>query len=281
MEDAMAKSQSEKAADFAALHAAPGCFVIPNPWDRGSARMLAGLGFKALTTTSAGYARSLGVADYRAGRESVLAHIRDLADATDLPLAADLEDGFGPRPQDCADTIRLSAEAGLVGGSIEDATGDRNTPIRDVGEAAERIRAAAEAARALSFRFLLVGRAENYLHGRPDLADTIARLQAYQEAGADVLYAPGLRSAEDIREVCRSVDRPVNVLSGPSMLSVPELSLLGVKRVSVGALLHSAALSGFLAAAREMSELGTFTFANTVASGREIDRLMAEGAAAP
>src|SRR5690606_8069544 len=167
-----------------ALHKAPGCFVIPNPWDPGSARILAGLGFKALTTTSAGYARSIGFPDYNAGRENVMAHIRALAPAIDIPLAADLEDGFVPKPEDCAETIRQGAEAGLVGGSIEDFTGDRGDPIYPVEQAAERVRAAAEAAKKLPFKFMLCGRAENYLHGRQDLADTIRRLQAYQEAGA-------------------------------------------------------------------------------------------------
>ncbi len=272
------KSQFEKAQAFAALHAT-GCFVIPNPWDRGSARVLAALGFQALTTTSAGYARSLGVSDYNAGRDHVLAHVRDLAPATDLPLAADLENGFGHRPEDCAETIRLSAEAGLVGGSIEDATGEADT-IYEIAAAADRIRAAAEAARALPFKFMLVARCENHLHGRNDLKDTIARLQAYQEAGADVLYAPGLSTAEEIGEVCRSVDRPVNVVGGlgANPLSVEALAALGVRRVSAGSFLHSAAMTGFIRASEEL-RAGTFGFVGSLVSGREVDGLLVSGAA--
>ncbi len=270
------KSQFEKAEAFAAMHAA-GCFVIPNPWDRGSARLLAGLGFQALTTTSAGYARSLGVADYKAGRDHVLAHVRDLEPATDLPLAADLENGFGHRPEDCAETIRLGAEAGLAGGSIEDATGEAE-PIYELAAATDRIRAAAEAARGLPFRFMLVARCENYLHGRRDLKDTIARLQAYQEAGADVLYAPGLSTAEEIGEVCRSVDRPVNVLGGLGVnpLPVVQLAELGVRRVSVGSLLHSAATTAFVKASEEI-KAGTFGFVGDLTAGSAFDGLLDAG----
>ncbi len=270
------KTQIEKARDFVALHDS-GCFVLPNPWDRGSARLLAALGFKALTTTSAGYARSLGVSDYNAGRDHVLAHVRDLADATDLPLAADLENGFGHRPEDCADTIRLGAEAGLVGGSIEDASGEDAAPIYDIAHAADRIRAAADAAKALPFRFMLVARCENYLHGRYDLADTITRLQAYQEAGADVLYAPGLSTAEDIAAVCRAVDRPVNIVGGLGAhpLSVSELAALGVRRVSLGSWLHSAAMTAFVRAAEEARD--TFAFVGNVIPGSEFDQLLEAG----
>jgi len=269
------KTQAEKAAEFAALHDS-GCFVIPNPWDRGTARMLAAMGFKALTTTSAGHARSLGVPDYNAGRDHVLAHVRDLADATDLPLAADLENGFGHAPEDCAETIRLGAEAGLVGGSIEDSTGDDRV-IYDIAEAAERMRAAAEAAKSLPFKFMLVGRAENYLQGRRDLKDTIARLQAYQEAGADVLYAPGLSTVADIAAVCREVDRPVNVLGGigPKPLSVSELGALGVRRVSVGNWLHSAAMTAFITAAKDLS----FGYVGDLVSGGELNQMLKAGAA--
>ncbi len=269
------KTQAEKAAEFAAMHDS-GCFVIPNPWDRGTARMLAALGFKALTTTSAGYARSLGVPDYNAGRDHVLAHIRDLADATDLPLAADLENGFGHAPDVCAETIRLSAEAGLVGGSIEDSTGDDRV-IYDIAEAADRMRAAAEAAQALPFKFMLVGRAENYLQGRRDLKDTIARLQAYQEAGADVLYAPGLATVADIAAVCREVDRPVNVLGGlgPKPLSVKELAALGVRRVSLGSWLHSAAMTAFAHAAKDES----FGYIADLIGGGDHNKLLSAGAA--
>ena len=275
----MAKTQAQKAADFEALHKAPGCFVIPNPWDPGSARILAGLGFKALTTTSAGYARSIGVTDYKAGRDNVIEHIRLMAPAIDIPLAADLEDGFGPKPQDCAETIRLGAEAGLVGGSIEDFTGDRANPIYETAKAAERVRAAAEAANKLPFKFMLCARAENYLNGRPDLADTIKRLQAYQEAGADVLFAPGLSTAEDIRTVCSSLDRPFNIMRGPrnELLSVDQLAELGVKRVSLGGLMQAAAMTGFINAAKELAG-GTFGFTKSMVPGTEIDGLLNKGA---
>jgi len=267
------KSQAQKATEFAALHQS-GCFVIPNPWDRGTARMLAGLGFKALTTTSAGYARSIGVTDYKVGRDQILAHCRDLADATDLPLAADLEDGFGDAPENCAETIRLSAEAGLVGGSIEDWSGAAGT-FYDIEAAADRIRAAAEAARSLGFPFQLVARCENYLRGRPDFADTVRRLQAYQEAGADVLYAPCLSTAEEFAALLREVDRPVNALGGmgKAPLTVSELAALGVRRISHGSLLHSEAMTAFLKAATDE----TFGFVAGLTSGGELDRLLIAG----
>jgi 2-methylisocitrate lyase-like PEP mutase family enzyme len=275
------KSQTQKAADFEALHKAPGCFVIPNPWDPGSARILAGLGFKALTTTSAGYARSIGFPDYNAGRENVMAHIRAMAPAIDIPLAADLEDGFGPKPEDCAETIRQGAEAGLVGGSIEDFTGDRGDPIYPIEKAAERVRAAAEAARKLPFKFMLCARAENYLNGRQDLADTIQRLQAYQEAGADVLFAPGLNTSEEIRAVCRAIDRPFNIVRGPrkEMLTVAQVGELGVKRISTGGMMHAAAMSAMIAAAKEMGSSGTFEFTKAMSFAGEIDPLLTKGAA--
>lgn len=276
----MAKSQAEKAAAFEALHKAPGVFVIPNPWDPGSARMLAGLGFKALTTTSAGYARSIGFPDYNAGRESVMAHIRVMAPMVDVPLAADLEDGFGPKPEDCAETIRQGAAAGLVGGSIEDFTGDRSNPIYSIEEAADRVRAAAEAARKLPFKFMLCARAENYLHGRADLGDTIQRLQAYQEAGADVLFAPGLNTSEEVREVCRSIDRPFNIMRGPrkETLTVEQVGALGVKRISTGGMMHAAAMSAMIGAAKEMLEPGTFEFTKAMPFAGEIDALLTKGA---
>lgn len=277
----MAASQADKAAAFEALHKAPGVFVIPNPWDPGSARLLAGLGFKALTTTSAGYARSIGFPDYNAGRENVMAHIRAMAPMIDIPLAADLEDGFGPRPEDCAETIRQGAEAGLVGGAIEDFTGDRTNPIYGIAEAADRIRAAAEAARMLPFKFMLCARAENYLNGRPDLADTIARLQAYQEAGADVLFAPGLNTSEEVREVCRSIDRPFNIVRGPrkEQLPVEQVGALGVKRISTGGMMHAVAMSAMIGAAKEMLGPGTFEFTKAMPHAGEIDALLGKGAA--
>ena len=275
------KTQGQKAEAFEALHKAPGCFVIPNPWDPGSARILAGLGFKALTTTSAGYARSIGFPDYNAGRENVMAHIRAIAPMVDVPLAADLEDGFGPKPEDCAETIRQGAEAGLVGGSIEDFTGDRGDPIHDISAAADRVRAAAEAARKLPFKFMLCARAENYLNGRQDLVDTIKRLQAYQEAGADVLFAPGLNTADEVREVCRSIDRPFNIVRGPrkEMMTVEQVGALGVKRISTGGMMHAVAMSAMIGAAKEMAETGTFTFTSAMPHAGEIDALLKDGAA--
>jgi len=277
----MAASQADKAAAFEALHNAPGVFVIPNPWDPGSARLLAGLGFKALTTTSAGYARSIGFPDYNAGRENVMAHIRAMAPVIDIPLAADLEDGFGPKPEDCAETIRQGAAAGLVGGSIEDFTGDRANPIYSIAEAADRIRAAAEAARNLPFKFMLCARAENYLNGRPDLADTIARLQAYQEAGADVLFAPGLNTSEEVREVCRSINRPFNIVRGPrkEQLTVEQVGALGVKRISTGGMMHAVAMSAMIGAAKEMLGPGAFEFSKAMPHAGEIDALLGKGAA--
>lgn len=273
------KTQATKAAEFAALHEA-GCFVIPNPWDVGSARILAGLGFAALTTTSAGFARSAGVPDYNVTRDQVMAHVRELSAATDLPLAADLENGFGPNPEDCAETIRQGAAAGLVGGSIEDSSGQAADPILGFDLAVERIRAAAEAARGLPFKFMLVARAENYLYGRGDLGDTIRRLQAYQAAGADVLYAPGLATAEDIRTVCAEVDRPVNVLCGfgGATHSVAALAELGVRRISLGSWLHSLAMTALVDAAKAM-QAGNFGFTGTVLAGSELNRLLKTGAA--
>jgi len=269
------RSQAEKAADFRALHDRKGAFIIPNPWDAGTARILAHLGFEALATTSAGYAFSIGKKDNAVGRDAMMEHVSAIVAATDLPVSADLENGFGDRPETVAETFRLAAATGLAGGSVEDSTGRREEPLYELGLAAERVRAAVEAARALPFRFTVTGRAENYLVGRPDLADTIQRLQAYQEAGADVLYAPGLRSREDIATVARSVDRPVNVVMGLQgvQLSLAELAEIGVKRVSVGSALSRAALGAFLRAAREMREHGTFTFAEDAMSFRDINAL--------
>jgi 2-methylisocitrate lyase-like PEP mutase family enzyme len=268
-------TQTEKARAFQILHQGEGAFIIPNPWDVGTARLLAHMGFKALATTSMGYAFSIGKRDNTVGRDQIMAHIAKIASATDLPVSADLENGFDDAPEPVAGTIRLAAAAGVVGGSIEDATGHADRPIYEKEHAAERIRAAAEAARSLPFTFMLTGRAENYLHGRPDLKDTISRLQAYQEAGADVLYAPGLATRDDIAAVVSSVDRPVNALMGLQgvLLSLAELSALGVKRVSVGSSLCRAALGAFLRAAREMREHGTFTFANEAVSSREITEI--------
>jgi 2-methylisocitrate lyase-like PEP mutase family enzyme len=275
----MPATQAEKAERFQALHAQPGAFVIPNPWDAGTARILTALGFQALTTTSAGLAFTLGRRDGQAGRDETLANAKAIVDATDLPVAADLENGFGHGPEAAAETIRLAGEVGLVGGSIEDASGDPHRPIYDLQHAVERMAAAVEAARALPFPFVLVGRAENYLHGRPDLDDTIRRLQAYEAAGADALYAPGLTRAEDIRTVCASVGKPVNVLMGMKgpTFNVDELAALGVKRISVGSALSRAALGGFVRAAREIREQGTFRFADEALPFAEVNAMMAEG----
>jgi 2-methylisocitrate lyase-like PEP mutase family enzyme len=258
-------TQAEKAAAFQALHQRAEAFVIANPWDAGTARILTGLGFSALSTTSAGLAFTLGRRDGTAAvsREEALANAKSIVEATHLPVAADLENGYGHAPEAAAETIRLAAAAGLVGGSIEDATGDEAHPIYDFNQAVERIAAAVAAARALPFPFMLVARAENYLHGRPDLDDTIRRLQAFEAAGAEVLYAPGLIRAEDIRKVCASVRKPVNVLmgiKGAPPLSVVQLGALGVRRVSLGSGFSRAALTAFVHAAREVRDDGTFTF---------------------
>jgi 2-methylisocitrate lyase-like PEP mutase family enzyme len=256
-------SQAEKGRAFRALHARDRAFIIPNPWDPGTARLLATLGFEALATTSAGYAFSRGVPDGEIARDEMLAHIADIVAATDLPVSADLENGFGDAPETAAETIRLAAATGLAGGSIEDVARPPDNRIYDLAHAADRVRAAVESARTLPATFTLTARAENFLHGRPDLADTIARLQAFQEAGADVLYAPGLRTAEEIATVVRSVDRPVNVVMGLQgvQLDLATLSSIGVKRVSVGSALSRAALGAFLRAATEMRDHGTFAFA--------------------
>ncbi len=268
-------TQAAKASAFRALHQRDRAFVIPNPWDIGTARLLAHLGFEALATTSAGFAFSIGRPDSAVGRDEMIAHVGALASASDLPVSADLENGYGDEPRAAAETIRLAAGAGAVGGSIEDATGRAEDPIYELQAAAERVRAAAEAARSLPFPFTLTGRAENFLWGRPDLPDTIRRLQAYQDAGADVLYAPGLTRKEDITEVVRSVDRPVNVIMGLQgvQLSVADLSAMGVRRISVGSALSRAALGAFLRAAREMHDRGTFTFAADAANYRDLNAM--------
>jgi 2-methylisocitrate lyase-like PEP mutase family enzyme len=259
-------SQSEKAAQFQALHQRPEVFVVANPWDAGTARILTGLGFSALSTTSAGLAFTLGRRDGTASvsRAEALANARSIVDATALPVAADLENGYGHSPEEAAETIRLAAEtAGLVGGSIEDATGDPGHPIYDFNHAVERIAAAAAAARALPFPFMLVARAENYLHDRPDLDDTIRRLQAFEAAGAEVLYAPGITAIDDIRTLCTAVSKPVNVLMGirgAPLLSVQQLGALGVRRISIGSGFSRAALTAFVHAAREVINNGTFFF---------------------
>jgi 2-methylisocitrate lyase-like PEP mutase family enzyme len=265
-------TQAEKGTAFRALHQRDRAFIIPNPWDVGSARLLAHMGFEALATTSMGYAFSVGKTDGAVGRDEMITHVGDMAAGTDLPVSADLENCYADEPEAAAETIRLAAAAGVVGGSIEDATGRPEQPIYEFAQAVDRVRAASAAARSLPFTFTLTARAENYLHGRPDLKDTIKRLQAFQGAGADVLYAPGLRSKEDIAAVLSSVDRPVNVLMGLQgvLLSLDELSALGARRISVGSALQRTALGAFLRGAKEMLDKGTFTFANEAANPKEI-----------
>ena len=265
--------QQQRNARFRALHERPGTFIIPNPWDVGTARILASLGFEALATTSAGLAHSLGVRDGMVSREEALAHCRVIVEASDLPVSADLEKGFGDTPEDVADTIRDAAATGLAGCSIEDHTNRRDAPIFEFNLAVERIQAASEAKRELPHDFVLTARCENFLWGRPDLDDTIKRLQAFESAGADVLYAPGLHDLETIRTVCASITKPVNVvmeMPGTTFV-VSELADVGVKRVSVGSALSRAAFGTFVRAAKEMKEYGTFTFASDAIGFSELE----------
>jgi len=268
-------TQRQKAEHFRALHARDEAFIIPNPWDRGGARLLEQAGFEALATTSAGCAFSLGLQDNQVGRERMLAHVAELAAATDLPLSVDLENGFGHDPETVADTIRMTAEAGAVGGSIEDATGDPAHPLYALDHAVARIRAAVQAARALPFPFTLTARAENFLVGKPDLDDAIVRLRAYQEAGADVLYAPGLRTLEQIEAVLHAVDRPLNVLA-TAAFDRDMLSKMGVRRISVGGALTRAAYGALLRAIEEMRERGGFTYFNDAVPHGELQRRFAQ-----
>jgi 2-methylisocitrate lyase-like PEP mutase family enzyme len=272
-------TQTDNGRAFRALHERDRAFIIPNPWDAGTARLLAHMGFEALATTSAGYAFSAAKTDYGVDRDEMIAHVGVIARATELPVSADLENCWAETPEGVAETIRMAAATGVVGGSIEDTTNRPGDPIFEIAEAVERVRAAVEAARALPFPFTLTARAENYLWDRRDLKDTILRLQAFQEAGADVLYAPGLSTAEDIAAVVRSVDRPVNVLMGlvGVQLSFDELSKLGVRRVSVGSALTRAAFGAFLRAAEEMKAHGTFTFSETAANYRSLNDIFSEG----
>ncbi|HEV2056923.1 MAG TPA: isocitrate lyase/phosphoenolpyruvate mutase family protein [Methylomirabilota bacterium] len=270
---------AEKSAAFRALHARPGAFVIPNPWDAGTARLLASLGFEALATTSLGLANTLGRADGTGAvsRDEVLANCRAIAGATDLPVNADLENCYADEPDAAAGMIRLAAEAGVVGGSIEDATGDPLNPIYDFELAVERVRAAVEVARSLPTPFMLTARAENFLHGRRDLDDTIRRLRAFEAAGAEVLYAPGLRDLASIRTVTAAVGKPVNVVmsaADPS-ITVAQLAEAGVKRISVGGALSRLALAAFLKGAREMKEQGSFTYMRDTVPSAELRQTFA------
>ena len=272
----MPTSQSDKAARFRALHQGAGAFVIPNPWDAGSARILAGLGFQALATSSGASAGILGRRDGKVRRDEVLAQCRGIVDATDLPVAADLEKGFGDAPAVAAETIRLAAEVGLVGGSIEDATGDKDKPLFDIGQATERVAAAVEAARALGFPFTLTARAENFLRGNPSLDDTIKRLQAFEKAGADVLFAPGLPDLASVRAVCAAVTKPFNFMVGirGKSFTVAELEAAGVKRISLATSLYRAAMSGLVDAAREVKDKGTFGYVDRTMATPELNGFM-------
>ena len=252
--------QAERAEQFLALHSGERPLLIPNPWDIGSARLFESMGFEALATTSSGFAMTLGRLDGSVSREEAIAHAASIAGATGLPVSADLENCFADDPAGVAETLRLAGEAGLAGASIEDADRDRDDPVYELGLATERVAAAAEAAHAGEARFVLTARAENHLYGAGDLADTIARLQAYQEAGADVLYAPGLSDLEEIRRLVDSVERPVNVLARPHGPSVGELASAGVSRVSVGGAFAFAALGAAVEAARELIEEGTYGY---------------------
>jgi 2-methylisocitrate lyase-like PEP mutase family enzyme len=269
-------TQKDKASRFRALHQEPGAFVIPNVWDGGSARVLAALGFQALATSSGASAGVLGRRDGTVTRAEALAQARAVVMATDLPVSADLEKGFGDSPATVADTIRLAAETGLVGGSIEDATGDTNHPLYDLALATERVRAAAEAAHALPFSFTLTARAENFLCGNPDLDDTIKRLQAYESAGADVLFAPGLPDLESVKMVCDALSKPLNFMAGIKgrSFTVAELEAVGVRRISVATSLYRAAMTGLFEAAREIKEQGTFNYLDRCLTTAELNEFM-------
>ena len=272
-------TQAEKAERFKALHAADAGFIIPNPWDPGSARLLTSLGFQALATTSAGFAFSRGLPDGGASRDMLMQHLAELSAATHLPISADLLNGFGEQPDDVARSIIDAAQHGVVGGSIEDSTGKGGAPIMGLTQAVERVAAAVEAARSLPFPFTLTARAENHFVGISDLDDTIRRLLAFQEAGADVLFAPGLARREDIAQVLKAVDRPVNVLIGvPGMhLTVQDLLEMGVRRISVGGSLARVALGALVSAAKELRDHGTTGYGQSAMPGAELNRLFASG----
>jgi 2-methylisocitrate lyase-like PEP mutase family enzyme len=272
----MTTSQNDKATRFRALHQGPGAFVIPNPWDAGSARILAGLGFQALATSSGASAGVLGKRDGKVTREEAMAHARAIVAATELPVSADLEKGFGDAPEAAAETIRLAAQAGLVGGSIEDATGAQDKPLYDIAHATERVAAAVQAARALPFPFTVTARAENFLRGNPNLDDTIKRLQAFERAGADVLFAPALPDLAAVRAVCAAVSKPFNFMVGikGKSFTVAELAAAGVKRISLATSLYRAAMSGLLDAAREVKDKGTFGYLDRSISTPELNGFM-------
>ena len=270
------KTQADKAHAFRALHERSGAFIIPNPWDAGSARILASFGFEALATTSAGAAFSAGRRDGAIGREAMLAHVASIVEATDLPVSADLEGGYANDENGVAETFRLAAAAGIVGASIEDATGDREHPLLDIDRAAARVRAAIEAVRASPFPFTLTARAENFLRGNPDLDDTIRRLQAFEKAGADVLFAPGLPDLAAVRAVCAALTKPVNFMAGIKgrSFSVAELEAAGVRRISLATSLFRAAMTGLVNAAREVKEHGTFGYLDASLGTPQLNTLL-------
>ena len=272
----MTASQHEKANRFVALHQGPKAFVIANPWDAGSAKILQGLGHQALATSSGACAAVLGRRDGQVTREETLEHAQVICAAVDLPVSADLEKGFGDTPEDAATTIRLAGGVGLVGGSIEDATGDKGRPLFDFNHAVERVTAAAQAARALPFPFLLSARTENFLRGKPDLEDTIRRLQAFEKAGADVLFAPGLPDLAAVKAVCAAVGKPVNFMAGipGKSFTVAELEAAGVRRISVATSLYRAAMSGLASAAKEIQEKGSFEYVGRSLSTPDVAELM-------
>jgi 2-methylisocitrate lyase-like PEP mutase family enzyme len=272
----MTTSQSEKAERFRILHQGPGTFVMPNPWDAGSARILAGLGFQALATSSGAFAGTLGRRDGKVQRAEALAHAHAVVSAVDIPVSADLENGFGHAPIFAAETVRLAAETGLVGCSIEDATGNKDRPLYDMSEATDRVAAAAEAARSLGFAFTLTARSENFLRGNPNLDETIKRLQAYERAGADVLMAPGLPDLGAVRTVCDAVSKPFNFMVGIKGKSFTreELAAAGVRRISLASSLYRAAMSGLIAAAMEAKEKGSFGYLEQTMTTPELNNYM-------
>ena len=272
----MTAMQSEKAKRFSALHQGPRAVLIANAWDAGSARILAGLGFQALATSSGAQAGVLGRRDGHVTRDEALAHARAIVEATDLPVSADLEKGFGDAPTAAAETIRLAGEVGLVGGSIEDASGDKDKPLYDAGHATERVAAAVQAARGLPFAFTLTARAENFLRGNPNLDDTIRRLQAFEKAGADVLMAPGLPDLAAVRAVCAALSKPFNFMVGikGKSFTVAELEAAGVRRISLATSLYRAAMSGLLAAAREVQDKGTFGYLDQTLATPDLNAFM-------
>ena len=274
----MSVSQAEKARKFRALHDAAGAFIIANPWDAGSARVLAGLGFEALASSSGAKAGVLGKRDGRVTRDEALANARLIVNATDLPVAADLEKGFGDSASDAAETIRMAAGVGLVGGSIEDATGNPDQPLFDIDTATVRIKAAVDAARSLPVPFILAARAEGFLRGKPDLADVIKRLQAFEAAGADVLFAPGLPDLASVKKVCSALRKPFNFLVGikGKSFSKAELEAAGVKRISLATSLYRAAMTGLVDAATEVKEKGTFTYLDRSIPTGDLNAFMKE-----